>query len=80
MEQGMLNKAVSAGAPERWITQVQNGVVTLVQRIEAGAFVVRAHDLPALAANHEIVSDALAREILRKLSLRNMQIQSVKNG
>ncbi len=55
---------------ERWITQIDNGVVTLVQRIEADAFVVRAQDLPMLAANEEVVSDVLAREILRAIGKR----------
>lgn len=65
MEQGIVK-----GAPERWITQIQNGVVTLVQRIEADAFVIRMQDLPALAANDELVSDSLASEIMRALNAR----------
>jgi hypothetical protein len=66
MEHGMLK----GGMPERWITQIDNGVVTLVQRIEADAFVVRVQDLPAVAANEEIVSDSLARDILRAINKR----------
>lgn len=66
MEHGVLK----GGMPERWITQIDNGVVTLVQRIEADAFVVRAQDLPMLAANEEIVSDQLARDILRAIGKR----------
>lgn len=61
---------VPTGMPERWITQIQNGVVTLVQRIEADAFVVRMQDLPMFAANEEIVSDSLAKEILHAISKR----------
>lgn len=64
---------VVAGTTERWITQIQGGVVTLVQRIEDDALVVCLHDLPKLAASQEIVSDPLASEILRAIALRNMQ-------
>ena len=67
MEQGIVTSA-----PERWITQIENGVVTLVQRIEADAFVVRIQDLPALAANEELVSDSLARNILRAINKRGV--------
>lgn len=76
MEHGMLDKVVPAAVPiansqpERWITQIQNGVVTLVQRIEADAFVVRAQDLSMLVANEEIVSDPLAKEILLAIGKR----------
>lgn len=55
---------------EHWITKVQGGVITLVQRIDADAFVVRAQDLPMLAVNEEIVTDPLAREILRAIGRR----------
>ena len=72
MEHGMLK----GGMPERWITRIENGVVTLVQRIEADAFVVRAQDLPMLAANEEIVTDSLARDILRAIAKR----QKVRSG
>ncbi|MBL4798097.1 MAG: hypothetical protein JKY50_11830 [Oleispira sp.] len=70
MEHGELK----GGMPECWITQIENGVVTLVQRIEADAFVVRMQDLPMLAANEEIVSDSLARDILRAIGVRG-QVQ-----
>lgn len=70
MEQGTLGGKVVARVPERWITQIENGVVTLVQRIDADAFVVRAQDLPVIAANEEIVSDPLARDILRAIAKR----------
>lgn len=66
MEHGVLK----GGMPERWITQIDNGVVTLVQRIDADAFVVRAQHLPMLAANEEVVSDQLARDILRAIGKR----------
>lgn len=56
-------KQVAVAGPERWITQIENGVVTLVQRIEADAFVVQSHDLPALCANEEIIPDILANDI-----------------
>lgn len=56
--------------PERWITQIQNGIVTLVQRIAADAFVVRAYDLPAICANEEFVSDEQARAIMRSIRHR----------
>lgn len=58
------------GMPERWITQIQGGVVTMVQRIEADAFVVRMQELPMFAANEEIVSDSLAKEILLAIGKR----------
>lgn len=61
---------VPTGIPERWITQVQNGVVTLVQLIAADAFVVQAHDLPAIAANSEFVSDEQAADIVRAIQSR----------
>jgi hypothetical protein len=50
-----LNNKVQDTKPERWITQIQNGIVTLVQRIAADAFVIRAHDLPAVCANDALV-------------------------
>lgn len=49
--------------PERWITQIVGGVVTLVQRIDADAVVVRLQDLPDLCANVDLVSDELAVRI-----------------
>lgn len=67
MGHGMLKNST----PERWITEIKNGVVTLVQRIDADAFVVRVQDLPMLSANEEIVNDPLAREILRAIGKRN---------
>lgn len=50
---------------ERWIVAIQGGVVTLEQQLKAGMYVVRAHDLPALAANCDAISDQQAREIIR---------------
>ena len=70
MEQGMIDKAIAAGKSERWITQIENGVVTHVQRIEADEFVVRLLDLPRFASNSELVSDSLARDILRAIGKR----------
>ena len=66
----MTGCSVVESGPERWITQIENGVVTLVQRIDADAFAVRPTDLPAVAANSEIVSDQLARKILKAISKR----------
>ena len=79
---------VPTGVPERWITQIQNGVITLIQRIEADAFVVRMQDLPMFAANEEIVSDSLAKEILHAISRRkairfgsvNLEVSTKHNG
>ncbi len=62
--------SIVENGPERWITQIQGGVVTLVQRIDADAFVVRMQDLPMLAANEEIVNDSLAKEILLAIGRR----------
>lgn len=61
---------VPTGMPERWITQIQNGVVTLIQRIDADAFVVRARDLPELAANCEYVDDVQAELIVEAIRCR----------
>ncbi len=61
---------VPAGVPERWITQIQNGVVTLIQRIDADAFVVKARDLPKLAANAELVDDEHAKLIVEAIRCR----------
>ena len=66
-----MKQGISSYPPERWITQIDNGVVTLVQRIEADAFVVCAHDLPSLAANEEIISDSVAYDILQAFLARN---------
>jgi hypothetical protein len=63
-------RGVPTGVPERWITQIQNGVVALIQRIEADAFVVQAHDLPKIAANQELVSDEQARAIAEAIRWR----------
>jgi ribonucleotide monophosphatase NagD (HAD superfamily) len=63
---------IKAGKPERWITQITNGIVTLVHRIDADAFVVRAHDLPSVAANIEIVGDDLASEIMSAIRSRDL--------
>ena len=49
--------------PERWITQISGGVVTLIQRIDADAVVVRLQDLPGLCADEVLVSDDLALRI-----------------
>jgi hypothetical protein len=73
MEHGMLK----GGMPERWITSIENGVVTLVQSIEADAFVVRMQDLPLLAANEEIINDPLAREMLLALENRKRRLRVV---
>ncbi len=66
----MIDKAIASGKSERWITQIENGIVTKVQRIEADEFMVRLHDLPRFASNSELVSDLLAREILRAIGKR----------
>lgn len=61
---------VPTGLPERWITQIQNGVVTLIQRIDADAFVVRAVDFPRVAANSELVSGEQAQAIIEAVRSR----------
>lgn len=55
---------------ERWITQIQGGVVTLIQRIEASAFVVSSNELPAICANAELVSNEQARAIVDAIRYR----------
>lgn len=75
MEQGMIDKAIAAGKSERWITQIENGVVTHVQRIEADEFVVRLLDLPMVCANSELINDPLAREMLLAIEKRRRSIR-----
>jgi hypothetical protein len=41
-----------------------------VQRIAADAFVILTHDLPAIFANEEFVTDEQARAILRSIHRR----------
>ena len=55
---------------ERWITQIQNGVVTLVQRITADAFVIRVCDLPDICANEAFLTDEQARGVLNAIRYR----------
>lgn len=55
---------------QRWITLIQDGVVTLIQRIEENAFVVCANELPAICANAELVSNEQARAIADAIRCR----------
>ena len=59
----MSMNSIALHGTERWITQIVGGVVTQVQRIDAGAVVVRVQDLPDLCANVDFVSDELAVRI-----------------
>jgi hypothetical protein len=61
---------VSNDGPERWITQIVGGVVTLIQRIDADAVVVRLQDLPDLCANVDLVSDEQATLIVGAIRYR----------
>lgn len=70
MEQGMIDKAIAAGKSERWITQIENGVVTHVQRIEVDEFVGRLLDLPSIFANQELVSDQEIMAIIEAIRCR----------
>jgi hypothetical protein len=65
-----LNNKVQDAMQERWITQIRNGIVTLVQRIAADAFVVRAQDLPTICANQELVTDEQAMSVAEAILSR----------
>jgi hypothetical protein len=65
-----LNNKVQDAMQERWITQIRNGIVTLVQRIAADAFVVRAQDLPAICSNQELVTDEQAMSVAEAILSR----------
>jgi hypothetical protein len=65
-----LNNKVQDAMQERWITQIKNGIVTLVQRIAADAFVVRAQDLPTICANQELVTDEQAMSVAEAILSR----------
>ncbi len=64
------NTTELSSSPERWITQIQNGVVMLVQRIAADAFVIRACDLPEICANEEFLTDEQVRGVLNAIRYR----------
>lgn len=61
---------VVADTTERWITQIQGGVVTLVQRITGDSFVIRACDLPAICANEEFLTDEQVRAVSEAIRYR----------
>jgi len=56
--------------PERWITEISDGQVRMVQRVPSDAFVVSLSDLPGMAANEDFVSDELAAKMHAVLSER----------
>jgi hypothetical protein len=56
--------------PERWITGINNGVVTLIQRIDADAFVISINEIAGLCENREMLSDEQARAILEAVLSR----------
>ena len=49
---------------ERWITQVVDGEVVFLEPVPGDAFVISLAELPAVAANRELVSDQLAEEVV----------------
>lgn len=55
---------------QRWITQIDNGKVTLVHRIENDAVVISINELAELCANVELVSDDQARLIAEAIKAR----------
>lgn len=56
--------------PQRWITQIDNGKVKLVQRIESDAVVISINKIADLCANSEIVSDEIAQLIMNAIKTR----------
>lgn len=55
---------------ERWITQVNGGVVASSQRISSDAFVISANELPSLISNPAYVSNELVLEIEMAIKYR----------
>jgi hypothetical protein len=70
IEDDMTGYSMVGGKAERWITQVQGGVITLVQRIPKEAFVIGLSKLPEVVANVELVGNGLAIEVRRALEAR----------
>lgn len=72
-------KNIAENKPQRWITEINNGVVQLVQRIESDAVVISITELPSVCANAEIVSDEQARLIVSAIRSRGLYINLCHN-
>ena len=63
-------KNIAASMTERWITEINGGVVTMIQKIEQDSIVVSVGDLPDICANKDFVSDEQVSLILNAIKAR----------
>ena len=63
-------KNIAASMTERWITEINGGVVTMIQKIEKDSIVVSVRDLPGICANKDFVSDEQVSLILNAIKAR----------
>ena len=63
-------KNITVSKPARWITEINNGKVVMVQQIESDSFVVSISDFPDICANSELISDEQARLIVNAIKSR----------
>jgi hypothetical protein len=70
MDLTMSFKNITLNKPERWITEINGGVVTIIQKIEKDSFVVSIEDISDMCANKDFVSDEQSRLILNAIKSR----------
>lgn len=49
---------------ERWVVRIDGGGVVMTELVPEDGLVISCADLPAVAANRELVSDQLAEEVV----------------